>query len=229
MSSDDREKFLVRGSGCLCVAEPRRATRYIATSDQPILRLGLRHDGRLVPIIMPRRTIFLDRDGVINKVVFRNGRPTAPRQPAEFEIDEGVEESLRRLHAAGFKLFVVTNQPDVARGLMSVESLRVMTDKIMATLPVDAVRVCPHDERDGGACRKPKPGMLVELAREHGLMLGESYLIGDSWKDTLAAGAAGCRSIILDRPYNHEDAADCRVADLQKAVEIILGEAGNEV
>jgi D-glycero-D-manno-heptose 1,7-bisphosphate phosphatase len=178
---------------------------------------------------MPRRTIFLDRDGVINKVVFRNGRPTAPRQPAEFEIDEGVEESLKRLRAAGFKLFVVTNQPDVARGLMSVESLRVMTDKIMATLPVDAVRVCPHDDRDGCACRKPKPGMLVELAREHGLMLGESYLIGDSWKDTLAAGAAGCRSIILDRPYNRGDAADCRVADLQKAVEILLGEAGNEV
>lgn len=178
---------------------------------------------------MPRRTVFLDRDGVINKVVFRNGRPTAPRQPAEFEIDEGVEESLRRLHAAGFKLFVVTNQPDVARGLISAESLRVMTDKIMATLPLDAVRVCPHDDRDGCECRKPKPGMLVELAREHGLMLGESYLIGDSWKDTLAAGAAGCRSIILDRPYNREDAADCRVADLRKAVEIILGEAGNEV
>jgi D-glycero-D-manno-heptose 1,7-bisphosphate phosphatase len=178
---------------------------------------------------MPRRTIFLDRDGVINKVVFRDGRPTAPRQLAEFEIDEGVEESLKRLHAAGFKVFVITNQPDVARGLMSVESLRVMTDKIMATLPVDAVRVCLHDDRDGCACRKPKPGMLVELAREHGLTLGESYLIGDSWKDTLAAGAAGCRSIILDRPYNREDPADCRVADLRKAVEIILGEAGNEV
>jgi D-glycero-D-manno-heptose 1,7-bisphosphate phosphatase len=180
----------------------------------------------VVAIIVPQRTIFLDRDGVINKVVFRDGRPTAPRQPAEFEIDEGVEESLERLRAAGFKLFVVTNQPDVARGLMSGESLRVMTDRIMATLPVDAVRVCAHDDRDGCECRKPKPGMLFELAREHGLALRESYLIGDSWKDTFAAGAAGCRSIILDRPYNREDAADRRVADLRKAVEIILGEAG---
>lgn len=178
---------------------------------------------------MPRRTIFLDRDGVINKVVFRDGRPTAPRQPAEFEIDEGVEESLERLRAAGFKLFVVTNQPDVARGLLSGESLRLMTDRIMAALPVDAVRVCPHDDRDGCACRKPKPGMLLELAREHGLALGESYLIGDSWKDTFAAGAAGCQSIILDRPYNREDPADCRVADLRKAVEIILGRRENEV
>lgn len=182
-----------------------------------------------MPIVMPRRTIFLDRDGVINKVVFRDGRPTAPRQPAEFEIDEGVEESLQHLRAAGFKLFVVSNQPDVARGLMSRESLRIMTDRIMATLPVDGVMVCPHDDCDGCECRKPKPGMLVELAREHDLVLGESYLIGDSWKDTCAAGAAGCRSIILDRPYNREDPANCRVADLRKAVEIILGRRENEV
>src|ERR1700686_817839 len=154
--------------------------RTYATLAQPILPPILRHDGRVVAIIMPRRTIFLDRDGVINRVVFRDGRPTAPRQPAEFEIDESVEESLDRLQGGGFKLFVVTNQPDVARGLMSGQSLRVMTDRIMATLPVDAVRVCPHDDRDGCECRKPKPGMLVELAREHGLVLRGSYLIGDS-------------------------------------------------
>jgi D-glycero-D-manno-heptose 1,7-bisphosphate phosphatase len=169
------------------------------------------------------RTIFLDRDGVINKIVFRDRRPTAPRQPMEFKIDEGVEESLRRLRTAGFMLFVVTNQPDVARGFMPVESLRVMTDKIMATLAVDAVEVCPHDDRDGCECCKPKPGMLVELARAHSLVLSESYLIGDSWKDTLATSAAGCRSITPDRPYNRDDPADCRVADLRKAVEIILG------
>jgi D-glycero-D-manno-heptose 1,7-bisphosphate phosphatase len=92
----------------------------------------------------------------------------------------------------------------------------------MATLEVDEVRVCPHDDRDGCGCRKPKPGMLVDLAREHGVELSESYLIGDSWKDTLAASAAGCRSIILDRPYNQGALATCRVANLAKAVELIL-------
>ena len=170
----------------------------------------------------PQRTVFLDRDGVINKTVFRDGRPTSPRNLAEFEIDDSVKESLKRLRAAGFKLFVVTNQPDIARGLMPRESLRLMTGRIMATLEVDEVRVCPHDDRDGCGCRKPKPGMLVDLAREHGVELSESYLIGDSWKDTLAASAAGCRSIILDRPYNQGAPATCRVANLAKAVELIL-------
>jgi D-glycero-D-manno-heptose 1,7-bisphosphate phosphatase len=175
---------------------------------------------------MPQRTIFLDRDGVINKAVFRDGRPTSPRNLAEFKIDDGVEESLKRLRAAGFKLLVVTNQPDIARGLMPWESLRLMTDRIMETLAVDGVRVCPHDDSDCCACRKPKPGMLVDLAGEHGVELGESYLIGDSWKDTLAARAAGCRSIILDRPYNQGDPANCRVANLAEAVKFILDGAG---
>ena len=175
---------------------------------------------------MPQKTVFLDRDGVINKAVFRDGRPTSPRNLSEFEIDEGVEESLKRLRADGFKLFVVTNQPDIARGLMPRESLRLMTDRIMATLAVDEVRVCPHDDRDCCRCRKPKPGMLVDLVREHGVELRESYLIGDSWKDTLAARAAGCRSIILDRPYNQGDPADCRIANLAEAVEFILDGRG---
>ena len=173
-----------------------------------------------------QRTVFLDRDGVINKVVFRDGRPTSPRNLAEFEIEDGVEESLNRLRDAGFKLFVVSNQPDIARGLMPRETLRVMTEKILTTLPVDEVKVCPHDDRECCSCRKPKPGMLVDLAREHGVELGGSYLIGDSWKDTLAAGAAGCRSIILDRPYNQGTPASRRVANLGAAVEFILGGAG---
>jgi len=174
---------------------------------------------------MTNRTVFLDRDGVINRVVFRDGKPGSPRQASEFEIEAGVGESLERLRAAGFKLFVVSNQPDVARGLLRIEALNVMTDKIMTTLAVDAVRVCPHDDRDGCDCRKPEPGMLLELAREHHLDLAESWLIGDSCKDTMAGRAAGCETIILDRPYNHDAPGDRRVSDLREAVEIILAES----
>jgi D-glycero-D-manno-heptose 1,7-bisphosphate phosphatase len=68
--------------------------------------------------------------------------------------------------------------------------------------------------------------MLLELARKHGVDLGETYLIGDSWKDTSAASAAGCRSIILDRPYNQGDLSDYRVANLAEAVELILNGRG---
>ncbi len=169
------------------------------------------------------RAVFLDRDGVINKVVFRRGKPTAPRQIAEFEIEPDADEALRGLRAAGFKLFVVTNQPDLARGLMTATPMRAMTQTIMAKLAVDAVKICPHDERDGCDCRKPGPAMLIELARKHDVALSESYIVGDSWKDTLAGKAAGCTSIILDRHYNRNDPADYRVTDLNHAVALILG------
>lgn len=174
---------------------------------------------------MSHRAIFLDRDGVINKVVFRDGKPTAPWRLADFEIEAGVEEALERLRAAGFKLFVVTNQPDVARGLLPPQALRMMMEKLVATLAVDGVRVCPHDDPDHCECRKPRPGMLVDLAGEHDLALTECYIIGDSWKDALAGKAAGCRSILLDRPYNQGDPADYRAADLGQAVAFILASA----
>lgn len=172
---------------------------------------------------MGNKTVFLDRDGVINRVLFRNGSPTAPWRFAEFEIEAGVEQALKRLRHAGYKLFIVTNQPDLARGYLAADALQMMTDKLMATLDVDAIKICPHDDRDGCACRKPQPGMLLELAREYDVALADSYMIGDTWKDTMAAWAAGCKSILLDRSYNHDDPADQRVIDLNDAVELILG------
>lgn len=170
---------------------------------------------------MLRRTVFLDRDGVINKVIYRDGRPTSPRNIEEFEFEAGVENALKRLRAAGFKLFVVTNQPELARGLLTDEALRLMTDRIVNTLKIDEVRICPHDNDGGCSCRKPRPGMLVELARKYDLSLKESYIVGDTWKDTCAGSSAGCKSIILDRPYNLEDPADWRVRDLCSAVDLI--------
>lgn len=170
------------------------------------------------------RTIFLDRDGVINQVIFRNGKAAGPRHFSEFAFEPGIEAPIGRLRAAGCKLFVVSNQPDIARGLLSAEQLRLMTDKITATLKIDAVRICPHDDDDRCSCRKPSPGMLLDLAREYDLTLGEACLVGDSWKDTMAARAAGCESILLDRPYNQDDPADKRVSNLSEAVDIILGE-----
>jgi len=173
---------------------------------------------------MAVRTIFLDRDGVINKVVDRFGKPTSPRSIDEFELEPYIGESLQTLRAAGFKLFVVTNQPEIARGLLSTEALHLMTSKLMESLPLDGVRICPHDDRDCCGCRKPKPGMLLDLANVHALDLEASYLIGDRSTDTMAGKAAGCSTIILDRPYNQGHLADHRVATLKQAAELILRE-----
>ncbi len=173
---------------------------------------------------MPNKAVFLDRDGVINKLICRDGKPTSPRSIEEFEFEAGVEPALNRLIAAGFKLFVVSNQPELVRGLLTDESLRLMTDRIASTLKIDEVLICPHDDDDGCSCRKPQPGMLLELARKYDLSLKESYIVGDTWKDSGAGNSAGCISIILDRPYNLEDPADWRVPDLSSAVDLICAD-----
>jgi D-glycero-D-manno-heptose 1,7-bisphosphate phosphatase len=171
-----------------------------------------------------RSAVFLDRDGVINKPVFREGRPCAPRQVSEFAIEPDVEQPLRRLRAAGLLLFVVTNQPDVARGQLSLETLGIMNREVLTKLAVEAIKFCPHDDRDGCNCRKPRPQMLLDLASDYHVALDESYMVGDSWKDTQAGKAAGCKSIIIDRPYNREDSADYRVANMNSAANLILGQ-----
>ena len=93
---------------------------------------------------------------------------------------------------------------------------------VQDALPIEGFKVCLHDDRDGCACSKPRPGMLVNLAVTEQINLGGSYVIGDTWKDSLAARAAGCVSVILDRAYNREDPADFRVPDMAAAADLIL-------
>src|SRR5580700_6668769 len=129
-------------------------------------------------LLMPHKSVFLDRDGVINKLVYRNGKPTSPRSIEEFELEEDVAPVLKRLSGAGFKLFVVTNQPELARGLVTKESVSTMTALVMRLPGIEEVRICPHDDHDGCSCRKPQPGMLIELADKHDLSLKDSYIVG---------------------------------------------------
>jgi len=171
------------------------------------------------------RAVFLDRDGVINEVVFRDGRPASPRTLGEFRLCDGIAECLTRLSVAGLRLFVISNQPDLARGLLPPSVLEEITTRILASLPVEGVLVCPHDDTDNCVCRKPKPGMLLQLASGQGINLACSFLIGDSWKDIEAGWSAGCRSILLRRAYNPGVGADYCVESVWEAADIILGEA----
>jgi len=181
-------------------------------------------------LLMPQKCVFLDRDGVINKIVYRAGKPTSPRTIEEFEFEEGVEPALKRLSAVGFLLFVVTNQPELARGLVTAESMAMMTAALVTNLPeIKEVRICPHDNEAGCSCRKPHPGMLVELAHKYDLSLKDSYIVGDTWKDSCAGSGAGCKSIILDRSYNHSDPADWRVPNLRSAVDVICVSQGRDL
>jgi D-glycero-D-manno-heptose 1,7-bisphosphate phosphatase len=169
-----------------------------------------------------KRAIFLDRDGVINKVIFKDGRVLSPRSIAEFDLSDDIEEFLATSRQFGFVNIVITNQPDIARGLISWDAVEAMHQFIKKSLPVDDIFVCPHDDTDNCNCRKPKHGMLLEAAAKWNIDLASSFLIGDQLKDIDAGNEAGCTTILIDYPYNAAAKADFRVSHLSSAVELIL-------
>lgn len=140
-----------------------------------------------------RRAVFLDRDGVINRSLVRNGKPYAPTQVAEFELLPGVAAALSRLRQHGFLNIVVTNQPDIATGKQRREDLDALHRHLQAELAIDAIRVCCHVDADDCACRKPRPGLLLDAAREFNIDLGASFMVGDRWRDVAAGQRAGCK------------------------------------
>lgn len=168
--------------------------------------------------------VFLDRDGVINVNEVRGGKPYAPTQLEDFQFLPGVEEATRRLKDAGFLLVVVTNQPDVANGITRQDTLDAMHALLRKKLPVDDIRICYHTDADGCDCRKPKPGMLLAAAADHGIDLARSYMVGDRWRDVAAGKTAGCATILVEYDYDEPepDSPDAVVASLSEAADWIL-------
>ena len=167
------------------------------------------------------RAVFLDRDGVINHAILCDGKAFSPRTREAFRLVEGAASAVRELHGAGFKVLVVTNQPDIARGLLSAADLDWMTGRVLSETHVEELLVCPHDDRDACTCRKPLPGMLQAGAKKWGIDLTQSFMIGDGWKDMEAGKKAGCTCILIDAPYNQGVGCDYRVKGIGSAVEII--------
>lgn len=174
------------------------------------------------------RAVFLDRDGVLIRAPVVDGRPRSIGSAEELELEEGAAEACAALHDAGFLLVAVTNQPEIARGSLSWEAVGAIHARLVELLPLDDVRVCPHDDADGCACRKPGPGMLVEAAREHGIALERSFMVGDRWKDIGAGRNAGSTCVFLDRKYSESMPVrpDVTVRDLGEAVAWILARSG---
>jgi D-glycero-D-manno-heptose 1,7-bisphosphate phosphatase len=171
--------------------------------------------------------VFLDRDGVVNAAVVRDGKPYAPASVEAMTVLPGVPEALSDLAGAGYALVVVTNQPDVARGKQTRAAVDAIHDRLRRELPLDAVYCCFHDDPDHCACRKPAPGLLLDAARDLDLDLGKSFMVGDRWRDTEAGAAAGCRTIFVDYGYAERQpaAVDRRVTSLAEAATWILAGA----
>lgn len=176
-----------------------------------------------------RPAVFLDRDGTLNRQVIRGGKPYPPATLAEFELFAGVPEACARLAAAGFTLVVATNQPDVGRGTQSQAVVEAMHARLVQLVPSLArIEVCyasgldpalPPDPR-----RKPEPGMLHDAARELGLDLGRSWMVGDRWRDIDCGRRAGVRTVFIDFGYAEElrAAPDFTVRSFPEAAAVVL-------
>ncbi len=143
------------------------------------------------------KAIFLDRDGVINKTIFRDGKPRAPYILEDFALFDGVEEAVALFKNAGFKIIIVTNQPDVSRGWVSQASVEMINNKVQEILHVDSIQVCYHDKADRCSCRKPEAGMLINGGKLFDIDFKSSYMIGDRYSDVEAGHRAGCKSILV--------------------------------
>jgi D-glycero-D-manno-heptose 1,7-bisphosphate phosphatase len=171
-----------------------------------------------------KRAVFLDRDGVINRAVVRDGKPYPPASIEDFELLPGVDNAMRALRRAGLLVIVATNQPDVGSGLQRKDVVEAMHNRLLAADLCDDIRVCYHTAEDRCECRKPKPGMLMDAARAWNIDLSRSFLIGDRWRDVDAAKAAGCYAFFIDYGYREHLRAqpDAVIESLAQASEHIL-------
>ena len=149
------------------------------------------------------KAIFFDRDGILNEVVIRAGIVASPRTPDEFLIAREASALVCAAQTSGYLAIVVTNQPDLSRGLMKQEDLDCMHSLLMQAAPLDDIEVAGSGD-NGERRRKPNPGMLFDAAEKHAISLPDSWIIGDSIKDIHAGENAGVKTILLETPYNFQ-------------------------
>lgn len=147
-------------------------------------------------------TIFFDRDGIINEVVWRGETVSSPRQFTEFKLRQEFIDFYEAIDNLNLNMFVVSNQPDVARSLLAEKELAMMNELMLKRFRFKEIVYCRHDDAVGCACRKPKPGMLEQLIAKYKIDRHTAIMIGDSWKDIAAGKAAQLRTVYLRQSYN---------------------------
>ena len=143
------------------------------------------------------KAVFLDRDGVINA-----DRDDYVKNTDELRVYEFAPQAIRRLNDAGWTVFVVSNQQGIARGIVSQSDLLAIEREIARRVEAAGGRIagfyyCPHLASDNCSCRKPQPGLILKAAREHGVDLSASVVVGDAERDIMAGKSAGCRTVLV--------------------------------
>lgn len=175
---------------------------------------------------MMDKAVFLDRDGVINEVLSR--RVKFINTAEDFHLLFGVGEGIRKLNEAGWKVFVVTNQGGIGLGHMTEEALSEVHQEMEVQLKdfgaaIDDIVYCPHMPQSGCRCRKPKPGMLLDLAKKHDIDLSSSYMVGDREPDIEAGRNAGTKTVFIKKEKKPKVKADKHFPDLLSFAAWIAG------
>ena len=158
--------------------------------------------------------VFLDRDGVLNKLVFRDGNYYSPRNIINFKLYNDAEKAIQLIQEKGYLAIVVSNQPDIARGYLKKSILNEMTKKIFDKLNVDDIFYCMHDDPDLKQCKKPAPGLIIKAKKKWNIDLNQSLMVGDTANDLGAAKNAGIKFILISRSYNDHIHTSNRISKL---------------
>jgi D-glycero-D-manno-heptose 1,7-bisphosphate phosphatase len=169
-----------------------------------------------------KSAVFIERDGILNKVRVERRYQVSPLTLEDFQLDEQAVPLMARLKKAGLLLIATTNQPGLSRGYQSRRELDRMHALLRERFGLDDILVCPHDETDRCPCRKPKPGLLVEAGFKWHLNLDRCFVISDKWPDAEAARTAGCTSLLLQSPWLGNVHRDFLLPDLESIVKKIL-------
>lgn len=169
------------------------------------------------------KNIFLDRDGVVNEVVIREAKVESPRKFIEFKIRQEFKDFYEEIIESDFNLFIISNQPEIARNRMEIKDLDLMTAQLKSEFNFLEISYCLHDDSDNCNCRKPKPGMIINILERYDLLKNESIIIGDSIKDINAGKNAGLITVLLQTDYNKDIdiQADYRINKLTEIFNIM--------
>lgn len=175
------------------------------------------------------KAVFLDRDGVINK---KAPKGDYIKNWEEFKFLPGVKSAIKKLNKEGFLVIIVSNQRGIARCVMTDDDLAEIHSKMIQELEkvgavINGIYYCPHDINDNCDCRKPEAGLLFKAAKDFGINLRLSWMIGDSKSDIEAGKKAGCKTILVNNSYNDSEInADLKAKNLSEAVDNLIDYGG---
>jgi D-glycero-D-manno-heptose 1,7-bisphosphate phosphatase len=176
-------------------------------------------------VVRSSKAIFFDRDGVINRSYKIDGKPYAPINFKDFIFYPNTKKNLISLKKKGFKLFIITNQPDIGNNKITINVLNKMHQKILKELPITKIYVCKHSQKKNCRCRKPKPYFIKQAIKLYNINISKSFMVGDRGSDIKIGQTAGCETIFIDRFYdeNKNNGQNKTVFSLNSATKYILG------